>query len=143
MRFGMILILLVSLACSCSAQSYRYSFEGTFEGWMPDACDDMPGPNWRVILTKAAHVSGAWSLEYYIANYNDATKVWIEKPFLVALGQTYTVQARWYFASSDRGDFNLWNIIASISGSNPETKTDFNVIGGTLEMGTGPATSGC
>ncbi|MCX6376717.1 MAG: hypothetical protein NTU88_11915, partial [Armatimonadetes bacterium] len=123
--------MLATSHCPCDAQNYRYSFEGNFEGWAADACDDMPGPNWHIIPTQAAHYSGAWALELYLANYNDATKIWIEKPFLVQAGGIYNVRVRWQFASSDWGMANLFSIIASISGKDPETRSDFTVIGNT------------
>ena len=137
------LCLLFALSAAvppCEAISYSYSFEGSFEGWEADACDTMAYKNWSVELSQDRAYSSAWSLEYYIANYNDATKVWIEKAYLVPVGRKYAVTLRWQLCSQDWGMANLWNVIASISNRNPEVGTDFVTIGNTGTPGHGERT---
>jgi hypothetical protein len=64
-------------------------------------------------------------------NYNDATKIWIEKAFPVVVGYEYDVKVKWQFATRDFGTVNLFNILASVSPTNPESIADFEVIGNT------------
>ena len=116
------------------AVTYSYSFEGGFEGWVADECD-ADGDYWHVELSQVMAYEGSWSLEYYIINWGDATKVWIEKPYLVPLGRQYTVSVSFRLASQDFGDFNIWSVIASVSPNNPETRFDFVTIGDTRSGG--------
>ncbi|MBP6965189.1 MAG: hypothetical protein KBC96_12360 [Armatimonadetes bacterium] len=119
------------LAAPSCAQSYWYSFENSMDGWAADAADAMPGPNWYINPSLDRATAGQWSLIMHMDNYNDATKIWIEKSFIVPPGRVYDVSLRWSFASRDWGMANLFNIIASVGGKDPESMADFVTIGHT------------
>lgn len=124
-------VALLAAAGFCCAQSHYNSFEGGYEGWIPDAADFMPGPNWHIRPSTFLAYSGDWSLEFHMDNWNDQTKIWIEKPFEVAAGQAYNVSVRWRFASHDWGIANHFILLAAVIDRDPETINDFENIGNT------------
>jgi len=122
---------ITAVAAPLYAQSYWYSFEGSMDGWAADAADAMPGPNWYINPSMDRATSGVWSLIMHMDNYNDATKIWIEKSFIVPTMQAYNVSLEWDFASRDFGMANLFNIILSAGNKDPESIADFLTIGHT------------
>lgn len=121
---------IIMLAAPLCAQSYWYSFENSMDGWAADAADT-PGWNWYIAPSTDRATAGLWSQKMYMDNYNDATKIWIEKAFVVPAGRAYTVYLKWHFATRDFGMVNLFNIIASVGSRNPESMADFLSIGHT------------
>ena len=126
------MLVLTVLAASCGAVTYYYGFEdGTLQGWTVDVLHH-EGLEWH--LTPSTYIShtGIWSLEYYMENYSDAMHLWIERSFPVPpTPEGYEVTLSWSLASHDYGDVNLWEVIASVSYSDPEVHWDFTSIGDT------------
>ena len=121
--------LVCIFAPACVAVSYTYSFEsGTLEGWTADAADQGQCA-WHITpSTKLPH-AGLWSLEYYMNNINDATKIWIERSYDVLAGRRYDVTLTWKLATKDSRN-SACPIIAFVDDHNLETHDDdIQVIG--------------
>jgi hypothetical protein len=130
-------LFLAALVSPSVGQSYFYSFETSMEGWVADATDVPQSPqiNWSITRSTVRAYHGFWSLAYYIDNYNDATKIWIEKSFTVTPGKTYDVAVSWRFATPDSSHVNNWNLIAAVQTYNPEMREDFVTVGSTYNGG--------
>jgi len=130
-------VLLVMLASPCAAASYSYGFEsGTLEGWTADATDQGLCA-WHISPSKKLPYAGAWSLEYYMNNINDATKIWIERAYDVQAGHRYDVSLTWKLATKD-SPVTACPIIAYVGSRDLETHDDeIQVIGYSIGGGTG------
>ena len=105
-----------------------FSFEDDFEGWTTSAID-VGGPGsavdeWSIVRSQDQARDGTTSVKLFLANNNDAGKIWIERPFPVQPNKSYRVQVQYTFASEDWGDFNLWTIIAGVLPEIPQTSGD-------------------
>lgn len=95
---------------------YEYSFEEGLNDWNPDGTDlDDPPINWSVEKTDNISYSGNSSVKLYLENFNDAGKIWMEKIFNVKKNTIYEVSVEYKFGTTDWGEFNLFNIITTIS----------------------------
>lgn len=131
LQFLALAVFLVFSVSPTVATTYSYNFEtGTLQGWVADAADDSGYP-WHITPSRIMASDGSWSLELYMLNYSDATKIWIEKYFFVASTEDYGVRVNWKLACGNSGDMDLSNFIVSVSGSNPETFEDFVNLGNT------------
>jgi hypothetical protein len=132
-----IAVLLVMLASPCTAASYSYGFEsGTLEGWTADATDQGQCA-WHITASSKLPYAGAWSLEYYMNNINDATKIWIERAYDVQAGRRYDVGLTWKLATKD-SPVTACPIIVYVGGHDLETHDDdIQVIGYSIGGGTG------
>lgn len=129
--------LLVALALPGACASYFYGFEsGTLEGWTPDATDQGTCP-WYVTPSKKLPYAGLWSLEYFMNNFNDATKIWIERSYDVPAGRRYDVNLTWKLATRD-SQVTACPIIAYVDDHDLETHDDgIQVIGYSYGGGSG------
>lgn len=138
---GLAILILVQGCGSGSSPidepDYPYSFENSLEGWATDVVDDEIGDGhteWSVDVSNSLSYEGDWSVKFYMDNINDATKLWIEKAFPVTPGHEYNVVVQWKFTTAqDYGIVDYFGIIASISASDPETRSDFNTIDQTVD----------
>lgn len=132
-----IAVLLALLASPCAAALYSYGFEsGTLEGWTADATDQGQCP-WHITPSTKLRYAGTWSLEYYMNNFNDATKIWIERAYDVQAGRRYDVSLTWKLATKD-APVGACPIIAYVGSRDPETHDDeFQVIGYSIGDGSG------
>ncbi len=116
-------------------------FEHGLDGWRKTAIDIDLGTDtiqWSIDANDSLPYSGYTSLEFYLENYNDAGKIWVQKAFPVSPATNYEISLSFKFASADWGQFNLWTIIAGVHGSAPQTAADLTYQGST---GTGADTS--
>ena len=107
--------------------TYFFSFENDMEGWEKRAVDLELGDtliDWSIELTHEIVYDGNSSLKFYLENYNDAGKIWIEKPFVVKPNRNYRVEVKYAFASADFGFANLWTIITGVVTNSPQTRDD-------------------
>jgi hypothetical protein len=58
-------------------------------------------------------------MRYYLENYNDEGKIWIQKPYSVEQNKDYLVKIKYKFATRDFGLANLFTIIAGVHLSPP------------------------
>ena len=130
-------VFLTLLASVCTAATYYYSFEsGTLEGWTADATDQGQCP-WHIIPSRKLFYAGLWSLEYYMVNTNDATKIWIERSYDVPAGRRYDVSLTWKLATKD-SPVTACPVIVYVDNHDLETHDDtIQIIGYSQGGGTG------
>lgn len=117
-----------AVSAACFAATYTYGFDdGTLQGWNVDGTD--LAPVWHIIPSKKLPYSGLWSLEYYMVNINDATKIWIERSYDVPAGVRHDVRVTWKLASKD-STVGACPVIAYVNNRDLETPDDpIQVIG--------------
>ena len=87
-----IILSLLFFSTKLFAQSYFYSFENTYSGWDTVGIDLQLGDTtivWSIHPSDERAVDSSYSLRYYLENYNDAGKIWIQKPFSVEQQSDY------------------------------------------------------
>lgn len=103
----------------------RFSFDETMQGWQKDGTDlDDPPINWTVEHTTTMAYNGTGAVKLFLNNMNDAGKIWMEKAFTVTPNTAYEITVNYYFATSDYGEFNLFNIVCGATNTDPETADD-------------------
>lgn len=111
---------------------YDFSFEDGMQGWYPRGTDlNDPPIEWSVAPSGDIAAGGIASVRLYLANYNDAGKIWMERPFRLRSNTRYTVTVRYAFASSAFGFVNLWRLITGVHTRPPETRDDLTYQGDT------------
>jgi len=80
--------------------------------------------DWSIERTDEIVYDGSSALKFYLENYNDAGKIWIERGITVKPDQAYKVSLTYAFASADFGFANLWTIITGVVLEPPETRDD-------------------
>jgi len=106
-----------------------YSFESDMDGWDIDSTDTELGDgeiDWHINRSTERATDGDYSLEFFLANWNGAGKIWIEKEFELNPNTQYEIVISYNFATSDYGIWNLFQIIAGVSTKNPETMDDLS-----------------
>jgi hypothetical protein len=101
--------------------------DGTLAGWQPRGTDLIVGGkpiNWSIEPTTEKSHDGAGSAHYYVENFTDAAKVWLERGYTVQPNRDYDVVIEFAFGTYDNGDVNLWRIIAGAASSSPTTAQD-------------------
>ena len=105
----------------------RFSFETGLEGWAISATDTLVGGGgipWWVRPSTTQSFEGATALEFYMANYTDAGKIWIVRPIMVSPNRSYRVTISYALASGDYGTMNLFSLITGVTASEPRSATD-------------------
>jgi hypothetical protein len=125
-----------------SAPIATFSFESNMEGWAPKGTDlDHPPIQWSIQQSQDRATDGTHSLKLELWNYNDAGKIWIERPFTVQPNKQYHVTIQFSFGTQDFGEANLFTIIAGVRTSPAVTRNDLTYQGST---GNGePNNAGC
>jgi hypothetical protein len=103
-------------------QSYFYSFENTYSGWDTIGIDLELGDTviaWSIHPSNELAIDSSFSMQYYLENYNDEGKIWIQKPYSVEHNKDYLVTIKYKFATRDFGLANLFTIIAGVHLSPP------------------------
>jgi hypothetical protein len=103
-------------------QSYFYSFENTYSGWDTTGIDLELGDTtiaWSIHPSNELAIDSSFSMRYYLENYNDEGKIWIQKPYSVKQHKDYLVTLKYKFATRDFGLANLFTIIAGVHLSPP------------------------
>lgn len=110
----------------------KYSFENDMQGWKKNGTDlDNPPINWSINRSNEMSTNGYYSVRFYLENYNDAGKIWIEKTFDVEPNSIYEVKISYKFATADFGDVNLFNIINTVLGDSFDGRDNLNYEGDT------------
>lgn len=110
----------------------KYSFEEDMQGWKKNGTDlDNPPINWSVERSSEMSTDGDYSIKFYLENFNDAGKIWMEKTFDVDPNSIYEVKISYTFATADYGDVNLFKIITTVLSDEFGGKSDLNYEGDT------------
>lgn len=123
-----------SIARNVFSQSYFYSFENTFSGWDTSGIDLQLGDTtiaWSIHPSNEYAADSVYSMQFYLENYNDAGKIWIQKPFSVNPQKDYIIIINYKFASMDFGMANLWTIITGVHLSPPDSAQELYYQGNT------------
>ncbi|MBI3578717.1 MAG: hypothetical protein HY089_04805 [Ignavibacteriales bacterium] len=92
---------------------------------------DHPSVEWSIQRAQDMSTEGTTALKLYLANLNDAGKIWIERSFLVKPNTSYQVNVKYAFASGDYGFVNLWTLITGLRKSPAQTRDDLTYQGNT------------
>lgn len=106
------------------SQNFFYSFENTFSGWDTTGIDLQLGDTtiaWSIHPSTELAMDSSYSMRYFLENYNDAGKIWIQKLFQVQQQKDYAVTIDYKFASRDFGMANLWTLITGVHNTPPKT----------------------
>jgi len=122
------LVGLLTAAAIAAGLTFTTDFENGFDGWTARSLDAVFP--WSIELSQSRGFDGTWSAEYYVENFNDAAKVWLEKPFTLTAGKTYDVTISWKLATAD-GFFGAWSVIAYAGDSQAQQIGEFTNLGST------------
>jgi hypothetical protein len=87
--------------------------------------------SWSIHPSYENAIDSSYSMRYYLENYNDAGKIWIQKFYSVEQNKDYIVTIKYKFASRDFGLANLWTIIAGVHLSPPANAQELTYQGHT------------
>lgn len=128
-----VVFFLVSSA-PAAAFAQTESFESGFGAWVPDA--QVPiDPNtgqpvaWHIVRSTVRAFQGIWSLEYYLDGRQDDGTIWVERTVPVGTTTVTTVHIDFYMYSAVKSNINAWAVVAYAGVANPETESQFAVIG--------------
>jgi len=105
-----------------------YSFENDLEGWSVNATD--VGGNapidWSLTRSQDMAKEGRTSMKFYLQNFNDAGKIWIEKAFAVEPNQIYHVDVEYALASNEPSTdvVSSFTVITGVLAKSPKTAVD-------------------
>ncbi|KXB06701.1 hypothetical protein AKJ51_03095 [candidate division MSBL1 archaeon SCGC-AAA382A20] len=118
--FGILITQIKKSKPPMKKERYHFSFEKGMDNWKVNGTDlDNPPVEWDITRTKEMATDGSASLKFYLANVNDAGKIWIERTFELDPSKVYDIRVSYDFASADFGDLNLWRIITGVSPEPP------------------------
>lgn len=103
------------------------SFETDFDGWSIKATDVWGDPPeaWSITRSQDMARDGSTSVNLVLTNFNDAEKIWIEKPFAVEPNKIYQVTVEYALASIDTIDAGpRFTVITGALPSSPATRED-------------------
>lgn len=136
-----LLIIVLILCGGCSDNStdsfpeqmnFFFSFEKDFEGWATSGTDlNNPPVEWSIQRSQDMSREGTTALKLYLANLNDAGKIWAERAFQVKPNTTYQVTINYSFASGDYGFVNHWSIITGVTQQPVKTRDELLYQGST------------
>lgn len=109
-------------AGSPEEMSEFFSFEDGMEGWTTGGTD-LP-LEWSITRSEDIAKDGRTSMKLFLANFNDAGKIWIDRPFVVEPKQTYQVSVKYFFASNDYGLINPTIMFTAVLETSPNTRED-------------------
>jgi hypothetical protein len=104
------------------------SFENDLEGWSVNATDvwgDAPLA-WSVTRSQDRAKDGNTSVKFFLANSNDAEKIWIEKALAVEPNQIYHVDVEYALASNEPSTdvASSFTVITGVLAKSPRTRVD-------------------
>lgn len=114
--------------------SFFFSFEGGMQGWEAKAMDlELANStiDWSITRSQERVNDGSSSLRFYLENWNDMGKIWIERGFVVKPNARYMVNVSYAFASADWGDANFFEIISGVLQEPPRSRYELVYQGGT------------
>lgn len=104
------------------------SFENDLEEWSVNATDVWGDPPlaWNVSRSQDMAKDGSTSVKFYLANSNDAEKIWIEKAFAVEPNQIYHVDVEYALASDEPSTdvVSSFTVITGVLARSPKTGVD-------------------
>lgn len=101
-----------------------FSFEEDMQRWEAKALDlDLANSTieWSIARSQDRWKDGHSSLRFYLENWNDKGKIWIERRFAVEPNAWHQVSVRYAFASADWGDANFFVLITGVLQEPPRT----------------------
>ena len=104
---------------------FLFSFEDGMQGWEAKAIDMELGNStigWSILRDQERALGGNYALKFYLENWNDMGKIWIERCFAVKPKTMYGVNVTYAFASADWGVANFFRIITGVSQERPSTR---------------------
>jgi len=107
--------------------SFFFSFENDMEEWEGRALDlELANStiDWSITRSHENVKDGSSSLRFYLENWNDMGKIWIERSFAVKSNTQYRVDVSYAFASGDWGDANFFTIITGVLQESPESRDE-------------------
>lgn len=108
--------------------TYSFSFETDWEGWAVQSTDlELGGGliNWSVTRSQDQAFDGNTSVKFYLENFNDAGKVWIERPFSVAPNAKYQVTLDYaFYPGCSPDEIVPLTIITGVFQSPPQTGSE-------------------
>jgi hypothetical protein len=107
--------------------SFFSSFEEGMEGWEARGMDLELADStidWSITRSQENVKNGSSSLRFYLENWNDMGKIWIERSFAVKPNTRYMVKVSYAFASADWGDANLFRIITGVLKEPPKSRDE-------------------
>jgi hypothetical protein len=111
---------------------FVFSFEGSLEGWTKSGLDlDNPPVEWEISLSLDRARDGTSSVRFFVNNINDKSKIYVERAFAVDTSANYRVGVRYYLATSDWGQVNLWTLIAGATSHPVASASDLTFQGST------------
>lgn len=128
------LLFAVLSACSESTATddpntvdLSYSFEQGLTDWQTGATDIIVGGNpipWHIQPSSAIAFDGSQSLEFHMANFTDAAKIWITRAVSLQPNKDYHVRVSYELATRDWGDANLFSLLTGAFPKPPATAAD-------------------
>jgi len=109
------------------AVDLRFSFESGLEGWAVSATDTLVGGSgipWWVRPSTSQAFEGSNALEFYMANFTDAAKIWIVRSITVSPNRPYRVTINYALGTRDYGTANLFSLITGVTAIEPRTAAD-------------------
>jgi len=105
--------------------SFFFSFEEGMQGWEAKATDlELANStiDWSITRSQERVNDGSSSLRFYLENWNDMGKIWIERGFAMKPNTRYMVNVSYAFASADWGDANFFTIITGVLQEPPRSR---------------------
>lgn len=106
---------------------FFFSFEDDMQEWEARAMDLELGNStieWSIVQSQERAKNGSSALKFYLENWNDMGKIWIERCFVVKPNTMYGVNVSYAFASADWGVANFFRIITGVLQEPPKTRDE-------------------
>jgi len=107
--------------------SFFFSFENDLQEWEAKALDlELANStiDWSITRSQEMGKDDSSSLRFYLENWNDMGKIWIERSFDLKPNTRYQVNISYSFASADWGDANFFRIITGVLTEPPRFRDD-------------------
>lgn len=133
MKFSRPLLLLVLLLGACTVAvrvrngDFFFSFESSFDGWAAQGTDLQLGGGtirWSITRSQLQARDGITSVEFFLENFNDAGKIWVEKAFALKPRGVYRVTVQYAFGPSHPGSTDVARLITGVFVQPPRTGAD-------------------
>ena len=113
-----------------------FSFEQGMEGWSAAAADTgPPHAPWSIERSGDLAYAGQEAVKFYVANYTDAAKIWMVRPFSGLPGRSYDIEVSYAFATADYGSINHFVLLTGIFETPPTDGPSLTA--GTVQEDTG------
>ena len=106
---------------------FFFSFEDDMQQWEARAMDlELANStiDWSIVRSQERAKNGSSALKFYLENWNDMGKIWIERCFVVKPNTLYRVDVSYALASADWGVANFFRIITGILQEPPKTRDE-------------------